>query len=540
MGATTRAGGTVILAVLASAALLPVLGGGLPELVFGTFMVGGLLVVVQLAFDGWRSSRREASRARQLARTSPELLARRAVAEERRRLEGDLDATIRESLAGIASLAARADGPAAMRMVQLEARAATSELRRQLGLLRTTAGAETDRLSPRPDALRGRPSRGEVLFAAVVAALATLEVATYAALEHFPTASVAVTAGLSGTAAATLALRRTAPVGAALVCAGLFAGGSLAGTPAAEGLWFAVAIGSLLWTVAARERLLGVGGLALVALAATTLVTRWVHSPPNLGVCVVIEVVALSGGLTVRLLAHRQARAGVRADLRSAQLQQAVDVAVGAERTAMARELHDVVSHAVGLVAVQAAAAEVSWNTDETAARRSRDLVRTTAEETLTEIDRLLPGGVTPFKGVGDLESLVERIRAAGTSVDLMVTGNPGSADFRVVYRVVQESLTNVVRHAPGACAEVRVHVTGDGTEVVVRDDGPGLAGGVPRGYGLVGLAERVELAGGRVSAGPGPDGRGFQVVATVPATRTGGDGLPPRPESPRSEVATR
>lgn len=543
MGATARISGTVLLAVLTSAALVSVLGGGLPELVFGTFMIGGLLVVLQLAVDGLRSSRREASRARTLARTSPDLLARRAVDEERRRLEADLDATVREALGGIAALARRAEGPEAMRRVQLEARAATSELRRQLGLLRAgdsdgPATREADLLpSGHEQPGRARPTRREAVLAAVVAVLAAAEVAAFAALEDYPTASVPATAALSATAAATLAWRRAAPSRAALVCAGLFAVGSLLGTPITEGLWFAVAVGALLWTVAAREALLGLGGLALVALVTATLVTRWMHAPHNVPVCALIEAVAVLGGLTVRLLDRRRARAETRAGIREAELQRAVDLAVSAERTAVARELHDVVSHAVGLVAIQAAAAEVSWHTDPDAARRACDLVRATAEETLAEIDRLLPGEASSAKTVIDLEALVGRIRAAGTPVDLQVSGAAGSPDLRVAYRVVQESLTNVVRHAPGAAAQVQVAVTAAGTGVTVRDDGPGLTDGVSRGYGLVGLAERVELAGGRMSTGPGPDGHGFQVRVTLPAAGTD-ETPPPAPQPRRSEAA--
>lgn len=185
-------------------------------------------------------------------------------------------------------------------------------------------------------------------------------------------------------------------------------------------------------------------------------------------------------------------------------------------------------------MAVQAAAAVVSWHSDPEASRRACDLVRATAEDTLTEIDRLLPGDTTSTKTVADIEELVRRIRAAGTPVDLRVDGVAGSTDLRVVHRVVQESLTNVVRHAPGAVAAVRVAVGADGAEVTVRDDGPGLTGGVARGYGLVGLSERVELAGGSLVTGPGPDGRGFQVTVSlppdVPVAQVG---------APRSEAAT-
>jgi len=527
MGASVRLAGTVLFAALASVALVPVLGGGPAEVVFGTFMLTGLLVVLQLAVDGWRSSRREASRVLRLAGTRPETLARAAVAEERRRLTADLDATVREALAGIAELARTANGPEALRGIQRDARAAASELRRQLGLLR--AGHPDVPAAREPDApahlgrvpgTPAHPTPSEALLATVVAVLAGLEVAAVAPRELYPTSSVPLTAALSAAAAGTLAWRRCAPVTAALACAGIFAAGSLAGTPVSEGLWFLV-VGALLWTLAARLRLLGVGGLAVLVLVSVTLVTRWLHAPENLGVCVLVEAVALLGGLSVRLLARRRSRAEASATVREAELQSAVDLAVAAERGAIAREVHDVVSHAVGLVAVQAAAAEVTWHTDPTAARRALGLVRATAEDTLGEIDRLLPGEPTATKTVADLEALTGRIRAAGTSVTLEVRGDPGPEDLRVAYRVVQEALTNVIRHAPGAVAWVRVVSTTDGAEIEVRDDGPGIAGTVSRGYGLVGLAERVELAGGSLITRSGPDGRGFVVAATLPSVRS-------------------
>lgn len=538
MGATARISGTVLLAVLVSAVLVITLGGGLPELIFGTVMIGGLLVVIQLTVAGWSGSHREASRARRLERTSPDDLARRAVVEERRRLEADLDATIREALGRILLLVHEAQSPESMRDVQLVARAAASELRRQLGLLRTPPQLDAAMVTPSTPVggTDDHPSRREAIIAAAAAAVAVLEASTYSYLEDYPTSSVPVTGVLTGVAAATLLWRGTAPARAALLCASVFAVGSLSGTPVTEGLWFAGAVGALLWTVVARCPLLGVGGLAAVALVASTLVTRWMHTPENLFVVVLVEIVALLGGLTVRLLGHRQSRAEVRAGLRAAELQDAVDLAVGAERASMARELHDVVSHAVGLVAVQAAAAEVSWHSDEDAARRALDLVRTTAEETLGEVSRLLPGGATSTKTVADLEALVARIRAAGTSVELRVTGEPAATDLRVAYRVVQESLTNVVRHAPGAAAFVRVDAGPGWTEVTVSDDGPGAARTVSRGYGLVGLSERIQLAGGSLSTGPGVDGHGFQVSATLPAA-SAAPGEPARPPGPRPEA---
>jgi signal transduction histidine kinase len=261
-----------------------------------------------------------------------------------------------------------------------------------------------------------------------------------------------------------------------------------------------------------------VGGLALVCLTTVPLVLRWVGSPENLAVGVVVDAAAVLGGLLARVLGRRRARAVARAAQREHELQQVVDVAVNAERSSMARDLHDVVSHAIGLIAVQAAAAEMIWDTDRPGALRAVDLVRATATETLADIDRLLPGDRSTAKTPTDLGALVDRIRAAGASVRLEMRGEPDPETMRVAYRVVQEALTNVVRHASGAAAVVRVVVASGETTIEVLDDGPGSTGTVPRGYGLVGLGERVTLAGGTLTTGPGPDGHGFRVLASVPA----------------------
>ena len=117
-----------------------------------------------------------------------------------------------------------------------------------------------------------------------------------------------------------------------------------------------------------------------------------------------------------------------------------------------------------------------------------------------------------------DLAALVERLRGAGLVVRADVEGDLSGEVGAVVYRVVQESLTNVIRHAPGAGAVVRVRARPTGVEVEVVDDGPGPATTPRQGYGLVGIDERVRRLGGEFTAGAGPGGRGFRVHARVPA----------------------
>jgi signal transduction histidine kinase len=191
--------------------------------------------------------------------------------------------------------------------------------------------------------------------------------------------------------------------------------------------------------------------------------------------------------------------------------------AISAERRTFARELHDVVSHAVGLIAVQSGAAEVAWPTDPSGTRESLRVIGLTATGALAELNRLSPDRLAPTKTVRDVHALVERIRSAGTPVVLNADGDKEAVLAPEVFRTVQEALTNVVRHAPGASARVVITGTSQETLVVVVDDGTTDTPSSQRGYGLVGLAERVSLAGGVLETGRGPDGRGFRVSASLP-----------------------
>ncbi len=219
--------------------------------------------------------------------------------------------------------------------------------------------------------------------------------------------------------------------------------------------------------------------------------------------------------------------------------------AVDGERTRIARELHDVVAHHVSVIAVQAGAARM------VAAQRparpdhgqgpsmSDDMlgsIETTARQALGELRRLLgvlrkedgDADLAPQPGLHQLGPLVAQLRDSGLSVELEIDGSipdplPTGVDL-TAFRIIQEALTNVLKHAGGAPTRVVVRVDGGDLELRVSDTGPGpaasRAGGVeeptPRGHGLIGMGERVALFGGQLHHGPGPLG-GFEVVARVP-----------------------
>ncbi len=207
--------------------------------------------------------------------------------------------------------------------------------------------------------------------------------------------------------------------------------------------------------------------------------------------------------------------------------------ALSEQRLQIARELHDIVSHAMSVVAVQAGVGSHLIATRPDEAAKSLRAIEATARAALSETRSMLGvmrdddydlAGRSPVPGLGNLRALVQRVADAGQPVTLRVEGRPRALPQSLelsVYRVVQEALTNVVRHAaPPATATVLIRYDDDGGLVVeVTDDGrgPGDKRGDGRGHGLAGMRERVSLLGGELSAGPRAGG-GYQVVARLPA----------------------
>ncbi|GAA1398777.1 sensor histidine kinase [Catellatospora coxensis] len=205
-----------------------------------------------------------------------------------------------------------------------------------------------------------------------------------------------------------------------------------------------------------------------------------------------------------------------------------------AERARIAREMHDVVAHRVSNIVVTATALQSVPEAQVPPLRSEVDRIREEGRAALTELRALLGllnargaagerAPLAPQATARDLPALVERMRGVGRMpVELDVTGFPEllpDQTQRAVYRVVQESLTNAVKHAPGAAVRVGVRCAADGVHVTVDNDGPpgGRDAGLPgSGRGLIGLSERVDLLGGEFAASPLPGG-GFRVTAVIP-----------------------
>jgi signal transduction histidine kinase len=316
-----------------------------------------------------------------------------------------------------------------------------------------------------------------------------------------------------------LVVRRRAPRSCLAVVGGAFAAHQLLGYPetfAAVGLF--AALYSAGAHLAARRRVTALAasvGYAALALAASRLgsaerLLDYLVFFLLLAACWVV-------GSVVR------ARAASEADRQ----QLVAQAAVAAERARIAAELHDVVTHHVTAMVVQADAAAVLLDTAPDRVVGGLTAISDTGRAALTELRVLLgvlhptgpDAGRTPAPG--SIADLVQRVRAAGQPVELTQTGTPRpvpGAPELTVHRVVQESLTNALKHAPGAPTVVTVH-HGTGVidvAVVTRSPATVPATAPGSGRGLAGLAERVQLTGGQLVAGPGDGGR-FEVTARIP-----------------------
>jgi signal transduction histidine kinase len=284
-----------------------------------------------------------------------------------------------------------------------------------------------------------------------------------------------------------------------------------------------------IYTVAAycSARKLAVAGALMAAILALLLV----DDTPGFGAGEVVSSVVAFGAAMVlgRSMQARRARI----DAFDREQAEAALRAAADERLRIAQELHDVVAHSLGVIAVQAGVGMHVIDTDPAEARRSLEHISHTSRSSLAEIRRLL-GMVrnvegtptyTPAPGLADLDRLVEEITAAGLPVAVTVDGSlddiPAGLGL-AAYRIVQEALTNALRHAGAHRADVRLTSRAGQLSIEVCDDGRGTNGArtggsaAGGGHGLVGMRERVALYGGSLSAGPGVDG-GFRIAAQLP-----------------------
>lgn len=271
----------------------------------------------------------------------------------------------------------------------------------------------------------------------------------------------------------------------------------------------------------AREILVG------SALPPGLQLTRWFLFVYNLAVLALPAIL----GLTVRSAHERQRQLAAQAVELEREREENARRAVLEERVRIARELHDVVAHHVSVIGIQAGAARRVVDTQPEKVTEVLGTIESSSRDAVAELHRLLgflrrtdqPDGIAPQPDLSQLGELVTKTRQGEMAVELVVEGQPRPLPATVelsAYRVIQEALTNVLKHSDATSATVRVDYSADVLEVEVTDDGRGSphvrnttnAGG----NGLIGMRERVRLHGGHLRAGPGAAG-GFAVRATFP-----------------------
>jgi len=199
------------------------------------------------------------------------------------------------------------------------------------------------------------------------------------------------------------------------------------------------------------------------------------------------------------------------------------------ERTRIARELHDVIAHSVSLMVIQAGGARLVMDTEPDRAEESLLSVERAGRDALAEMRALLgalgdgrdPRALAPQPGLAEIDGLLAAARESGVDADLHVAGEPATVSPALdlcAYRIIQEALTNAIKHAAPARAAVRVSWQADALELEISDDGSGsgAVNGAGGGHGIAGMRERVALHGGSIDAGPRAGG-GFAVRAQLP-----------------------
>ena len=279
------------------------------------------------------------------------------------------------------------------------------------------------------------------------------------------------------------------------------------------------------------------GRLALIGalIVGAAIAVVMVQAPATSSAGNIPFAIVPAAGLMIagRVLQQRQERARELAD-RAHRLETdreaEVAAALAAERSRIARELHDVVAHCVSVMVVQAGVSEAFLDGSPERAREPLQAVQETGHQAIAELTRMLgllregsgdaPYRLAPQPGVAQLPDLVERLTASGLYVELGTVGDaqplPPGVDL-TVFRIVQEALTNALKHAdPGAEARVELRYLPRAVEIEVTDNGTTTSAPTAGGHGLIGMAERVSVFGGSLQTGVRPEG-GFRVFVTLP-----------------------
>ncbi len=378
-----------------------------------------------------------------------------------------------------------------------------------------------------PTALRkalAGPS-ADITLAAVLAVFAVLDVL----LSPEWRGPDAVNAVVVPTMALSLAWRQRRPMTVLALILGGYVGLSVVFGATQSWSFTFIVIVALYSAVVHGGRPLLAAVLAAVAIVVAALTDPLVSSFGDAVWGPTLVVLTVVAGFTGRAIRTRTSALDRRAEGLDREERRRVAEAAAEERRRIARELHDIISHSLGVVVLQAGAAERVLDRDPARAREVLESIRATGQEAIGEMGTLLGlldssprSSREPQPSLADLDALVSRMRDAGLSVDLEIEGQrrelPAALELSA-FRVMQEGLTNSLKHARAAHVRAVLRYREDELKVDVADDGVAGGNGVGTGRGLAGMRERVEVFGGTLEAGPQPGG-GWTLHATFPVAR--------------------
>jgi signal transduction histidine kinase len=329
--------------------------------------------------------------------------------------------------------------------------------------------------------------------------------------------------------ALSLAWRRKRPLTVLAVVLSGYVGLSLAFGATQSWSFTFIVVTALYSAVVYGSRPLLAAALATVGVVAAYLTDPLVHGFGDAVWGPSLIVLTVGIGLTGRAIRARTSALEHRAEALDLEEQRRAAAAAAEERRRIARELHDIISHSLGVVVLQAGAAERVLDSDPARAREVLESIRATGQEAIGEMGTLLgllnssPGSSRePQPSLADLDGLVSRMRDAGLSVELAIEGQqrvlPAALELSA-FRVMQEGLTNSLKHASATHVRAVLRYGEAELEVDVSDDGVTAGNGAGARRGLAGTRERVEVFGGKLEAGPRPGG-GWRLHATFPVLR--------------------
>jgi len=480
-----------------------------PNAIFGGFLMGGTWLfgmLIQRRTEAGRLAGHERAR---LEAEDQDAVVALVISEERARLAADTVGVVREAVTQMRETAAAARlslDPALLTAITQRGDIAVADLRRLIGLLRIEPDTQ-DIESPLP---QRRTWLFDMVTALVASTIVVIEVNLLPGIE--PDRATVVGAVLLPAA---LAVRRTDLRVAVLIAIGVQAVGAGLGADVLPGFGTALVWGMLGWSVGAQ----GTRTTWLLFTAYCGLVLLLVQraEPGNAIFAALLITVPLASGRawSERDREFEHARAETLKLL--SRRDEVISRAVVEERLRIARELHDVTSHAIGVMVLHAGAANAQRKVDPDRARGALEIVQAAGRQAESELQALHAVMAVPAQQEPHLErslaALVDRMRAGGLDITASFGDLPSGPVGQTVYRAVQEALTNAARHAPGSRVTINVD---KGVVEVVNGPGRRTRTAPGSGFGLIGLGERVRSLGGTLDAGPRP-GDGFALRVTLP-----------------------